>query len=100
MLCCLLVLLHAYLDPRTAEEADARDDGEDHVGDGPAFGRVRLRWHVSVRAAAHGCCGWKCELVFFSQFRFGMPNNAVSTFKFLLPQLELAVIARAASPIT
>ena len=64
MLCCLLVLLHAYLDPRTAEEADARDDGEDHVGDGPALGRVRLRGHVSVRAAAHGC-GWKSGSVFF-----------------------------------
>ena len=73
MLCCLLVLLHAYLDPRTAEEADARDDGEDHVGDGPAFGRVRLRGHVSVRAAAHGC-GWKSGSVFFRKSL--SPNDA------------------------
>ena len=67
MLCCLLVLLHAYLDPRTAEEADARDDGEDHVGDGPALGRVRLRGHVSVRAAAHGVDVVEVEGWFFSQ---------------------------------
>ena len=42
MLCCLLVLLHAYLDPRTAEEADARDDAENQDGDAMALGRVDL----------------------------------------------------------